>query len=178
MYISVKDASQKYNKAEKTIRRLYGSKTKPIKLSRSQAYKNKKGEWLFNTEWLDKKFEQSTVTDTEQPKVTSQSSDNFQAILAVLEKQLAEKDKQLERLDSKLDQQQKLTAGIQTQLNELSSQLLISEPQNQPKTTESINTRPTTQKPVKRAVNVSKSKPKAKPKTKEPVKKKHWWRRG
>jgi uncharacterized coiled-coil protein SlyX len=175
MYISVSEASKKYNKAEKTIRRLYENKT----LSRSQAYKNKKNKWKLNTEWLDSLWPDSTTEqkpDNDQPKVdttnTTQTND-FQSVLAVLEKQLAEKDKQLERLDSKLDQQQKLTAGLQTQLTELNKMLAISAPKEADKTTESIKTSKAPKKPVKRAVNGSKSNNKKQP----PKKKKHWWSR-
>lgn len=173
MYISVAEASKKYNKAEKTVRRLYENKT----LSRSQAYKNKKNKWKLNTEWLDSLWLDTVpvqTPDNDQPKVDTEPAQNndFQSVLAVLEKQLAEKDKQLERLDSKLDQQQKLTAGLQTQLTELNKMIAISAPQEADITAKTHKTRPATKKPVKRAVNGSKSNNKpAKPK------KKRWWSR-
>lgn len=173
MYISVAEASKKYNKAEKTVRRLYENKT----LSRSQAYKNKKNKWKLNTVWLDSLWPDTSAEqkpDSDQPKVDTEPAQNndFQSVLAVLEKQLAEKDKQLERLDSKLDQQQKLTAGLQTQLTELNKMIAISAPQEADITAKTHKTRPATKKPVKRAVNGSKSNNKpAKPK------KKRWWSR-
>jgi len=173
MYISVSEASKKYNKAEKTVRRLYENKT----LSRSQAYKNKKNKWKLNTEWLDSLWLDTVpvqTPDNDQPKVDTEPTPNndFQSVLAVLEKQLAEKDKQLERLDSKLDQQQKLTAGLQTQLTELNKMIAISAPQEADITPKTSKTSKAPKKPVKRAVNGSKSNNKpAKPK------KKRWWSR-
>lgn len=173
MYISVTEASKKYNKSEKTVRRLYENKT----LSRSQAYKSKKNKWKLNTEWLDTLWLDTApeqTPDSDQPKTepkTSQSND-FQSVLLVLEKQLAEKDKQLERLDSKLDQQQKLTAGLQTQLTELNKMIAISAPQEADITAKTHKTRPATKKPVKRAVNSSK-----KQSNSNKPKKKHWWSR-
>lgn len=173
MYISVTEASKKYNKSEKTIRRLYENKT----LSRSQAYKSKKNKWKLNTEWLDTLWLDTApeqTPDSDQPETepkTSQSND-FQSVLSVLEKQLAEKDKQLERLDSKLDQQQKLTAGLQTQLTELNKMIAISAPQEADITAKTTKTRPAPKKPVKRAVNSSK-----KQSNSNKPKKKHWWSR-
>lgn len=178
MYISVAEASKKYNKAEKTVRRLYENKT----LSRSQAYKNKKNKWKLNTEWLDSLWLDTSAEqkpDSDQPEATPKSSpaDNdtmqvLNATLQTLQQQLAVKDEQLAKLDKKLDQQQALTAGMQNQLIELNKMIAISAPQEADITPKTSKTRPATKKPVKRAVNGSKSNNKpAKPK------KKRWWSR-
>lgn len=174
-YLTIKQVKQQYSIADKTIRRLYEGKT----ISRSQAYKNKKGRWLFNSDFIqaqypDKLKDQAPeqVKDTPEPSQTdnSQTDSSNSALIRtieILQQQLAVKDTQLERYDQKLDQQQKLTAQLQTQL------LITSSPE-----------------PIK--ADISKTPPKATPKPKKPVKQpvktpssikktpkpKRWWRKG
>lgn len=176
MYISVSEASKKYNKAEKTIRRLYENKT----LSRSQAYKSKKNKWKLNTEWLDTLWLDTVpvqTPDNDQPeadKKTSQTdSDTMQvlnATLQTLQQQLAVKDEQLAKLDKKLDQQQALTAGMQNQLIELNKMIAISAPQEADIQAKTTKTRPATKKAVKPAQNGSKKQSNNKKPAKE-----RWW---
>jgi len=171
-YLTIKQIKDQYNIAEKTIRRLYENKT----ISRSQGYKNKKGKWVLNSDFIESRFaDKRKDQPSEQIKTlpkTSQSSqaDTDNKTLEVLSKtvellqaQLQVKDKQIDNLTMITDQQQKLTAQLQTQL-------LIASPTGH-KTTESIKTKPTAKKPVKRAQNSSKQQRKAKTRS-------HWWSRG
>ena len=176
-YITVKEASELYGKSEKTVRRLYEGK----KLARSQGYVSKKGVWKLNTSyldtlWLDSKKERLTEGELPQDNLKSSQYDKDtlhipKEVYEDLRNQLKAKDEQLLRLDSKLDQQQKLTAQLQ-------QQLLIAEPQaeprQEPKQEGGINTQPQTKKAVKKPVRKPQNK-KSKQVGSKPVNKKKRW---
>lgn len=181
-YISVSEASKLYSKSEKTIRRIYENK----KLSRSQGYRNKKGVWKLSTNYLDTLYkgdrvETPPVKEAESSQASSQSDSTLELLrttIETLKDQLAVKDEQLQRLDTKLDQQQKLTLGLQNQVETLNKNLLLtsppSKPSNQPG---SVKVSTPMKKPVKGAQNAPKNKSKAIDITEKP-KKKHWWSLG
>jgi len=180
-YISVSEASKTYGKSEKTIRRIYENK----KLSRSQAYRNKKGVWKFSTDYLDSLYkgdrvEPVSAAETEPSQTSSQSDstlDLLKTTIETLKDQLAVKDEQLQRLDVKLDQQQKLTLGLQNQVESLNKNLLLAKPPSEPlNQSSSVKVSNPTKKPVKRAQNASETKSKVSDITEKP-KKKHWWSR-
>lgn len=174
-YLTIKQIKDQYNIADKTIRRLYENKT----ISRSQGYKNKKGKWVLNSDFIESRFadkrkDQHTEQIKAEPKTkqNSQSDSQDQVLLKTIEllqEQLATKDKQIDNLTQLTDQQQKLTAQLQTQL-------LISSP-TEPITAEEQAEPPKAQpKPKKPAKQAQKS-PQSKKKATKP-KKKSWWRRG
>ena len=175
-YLTIKQVREQYSVADKTIRRLYEGNT----ISRSQGYKNKKGKWLFNADYIQAQFsdkikdQPAQRVDTEPTTSQQTSSGELKALQQALElavAQLKEKDLQLERYDNKLDQQQKLTAQLQ-------NRLLLSEPTPEPEPitatkVKSSNNAPTKRKkPVKQPVKPSSD-------TKKPnkPKRKRWWGR-
>lgn len=174
-YLTIKQIKDQYNIADKTIRRLYENKT----ISRSQGYKNKKGKWVLNSDFIESRFadkrkDQHTEQVKAEPKTkqTSQADSQDQVLLKTIEllqAQLATKDKQIDNLTQLTDQQQKLTAQLQTQL-------LISSPTEPTTGTEQADT-PKPQTQPKKAVRKPVRKPQGNKKATKP-KKKSWWRRG
>jgi hypothetical protein len=182
-YISVQEASKRYDKSEKTIRRLYEGKTP----ARAQAYQNKKKQWRINSDWLDNLYAdnsgRSNLSETEfseqtKPPVTSQNDDQVLGILKdtleALKGQLKAKDDQLKLLDEKLDQQQKLSLGLQNQLQQLNETVLLQSPQKPVDNLSRANTPTKPKTSSKRPQNKPKAKQKAKP-TQAKEKKKRWW---
>ena len=182
-YISVQEASNRYSKSEKTIRRLYEGKTP----ARAQAYQNKKKQWRINSDWLDSLYSdnagRSNLSETEfseqtKPPVTSQNDDQVLGILKdtleALNGQLKAKDDQLKLLDEKLDQQQKLSLGLQNQLQQLNETVLLQSPQKPVDNLSRANTPTKPKTSSKRPQNKPKAKQKAKP-TQAKEKKKRWW---
>lgn len=94
-WITIEQAKQKYGKSETTIRaisrRLKGSKSKNIRIDKST---NGKEKILLNVKFLDSHFNVST--DRKPDSVPDES--NLMRMVAILEKQLDEKDKQIESL--------------------------------------------------------------------------------
>ena len=173
-YLTIKQIKDQYNIADKTIRRLYENKT----ISRNQGYKNKKKKWVFNSDFIegrfaDKRKDQHTEQVKAEPKTkqTSQADSQDQVLMKTIEllqAQLEAKDRQIDNLTQLTDQQQKLTAQLQTQL-------LISsptEPISAQKQQEPPKAQPTKKKPVRQPQKASQTKQKD---TKQ--KKKRWWRR-
>jgi len=185
-YISVQEASKRYDKSEKTIRRLYEGKTP----ARAQAYQNKKKQWRINSDWLDNLYAdnsgRSNLSETEfseqtKPPVTSQNDDQVLGILKdtleALKGQLKAKDDQLKLLDEKLDQQQKLSLGLQNQLQQLNETMLLQSPQKQVDNLSRTNTPPKPKNSPKRPQNKPKAKTKAtKPAAPQESPKKPWWK--
>jgi hypothetical protein len=186
-YISVQEASSRYSKSEKTIRRLYEGKTP----ARAQAYQNKKKQWRINSDWLDSLYSnnsgQSNLPESEfleqtKPPVTSQNDDQVLGILKdtleALKGQLKAKDDQLKLLDEKLDQQQKLSLGLQNQLQQLNETMLLQSPQKPVDNLSRTNTPSKPKNSPKRPQNKPKAKTKAtKPAAPQESPKKPWWRR-
>jgi len=94
-WITIEQAKEKYGKSETTIRaisrRLKGSKSKSIRIDKST---NGKEKILLNVKFLDSHFNVSTDRKTD--SVPDES--NLMRMVAILEKQLDEKDKQIESL--------------------------------------------------------------------------------
>jgi hypothetical protein len=94
-WITIEQAKQKYGKSETTIRaisrRLKGSKSKNIRIDKST---NGKEKILLNVKFLDSHFNVST--DRKPDSIPDES--NLMRMVAILEKQLDEKDKQIESL--------------------------------------------------------------------------------
>jgi septal ring factor EnvC (AmiA/AmiB activator) len=122
-YIPVKEASKLAGVHSKTIKRAV--RDKQIKSKRDG--KGKTAPILVELEEVKERWgvsQESTKQSTKQefPEVSTSDENIKEALQALqstiktLEKQLGEKDKQLERLDGKLDQQQQLTAGLQKQI--------------------------------------------------------------
>ena len=173
-YLTIKQIREQYSVADKTIRRLYEDKT----LSRSQGYKNKKGKWLFNADYIQAQFadkikdQPAQRVDTEPTTSQQTSSGELKALQQALElavAQLKEKDLQLERYDNKLDQQQKLTAQLQ-------NRLLLSEPATEPEPITATKVKASNNAPTKRKKPVKQPK-KPSSDTKKTSKPKRWWRR-
>lgn len=179
-YLTIKQVKEQYSVADKTIRRLYepDKKGMPSKISRSQGYTNRKGRWVFNSDYIQAQFadkikDQPAQQVNPEPATSQQtSSGELKALQQALElavAQLKEKDLQLERYDNKLDQQQKLTAQLQ-------NRLLLSEPATEPepitatKAKPSNKAQPIRKKPVKQPKKPSSD-------TKKASKPKRWWRR-
>ena len=170
-YLTLKQVKEQYSVAEKTIRRLYENKT----LSRSQAYKNRKGKWQFNSDYIQAQFgDRIKVQPAQQVNpepMTRQSDNGDQALIKtieILQQQLEVKDKQIDNLTQLTDQQQKLTAQLQTRL------LITSptEPIQQDNKSEVSKAKPKTKKSVSKPVKPSSDTKKAsKPKSKR------WWSR-
>jgi hypothetical protein len=174
-YLTIKQIKDQYNIADKTIRRLYINKT----ISRSQGYKNKKGKWVLNSDFIESRFadkrkDQTTEQVKTEPKTSQTNPDpsGNQALLKtieVLQAQLEVKDRQIDNLTQLTDQQQKLTAQLQTQLLIASSTEPITAQEQQ----EAHKAQPS----PKKAVRQAKKSPQSKKKATKP-KKKIWWRRG
>jgi hypothetical protein len=94
-WITIEQAKEKYGKSETTIRaisrRLKGSKSKNIRIEKSA---NGKERILLNVKHLDSHFNVSTDRKTD--SVPDES--NLMRMVAILEKQLDEKDKQIDSL--------------------------------------------------------------------------------
>ena len=94
-WITIEQAKEKYRKSETTIRaisrRLKGSKSKSIRIDKST---NGKEKILLDVKFLDSHFNVST--DRKADSVPDES--NLMRMVAILEKQLDEKDKQIESL--------------------------------------------------------------------------------
>ena len=94
-WITIEQAKEKYGKSETTIRaisrRLKGSKSKNIRIDKST---NGKEKILLNVKFLDSHFNVSTDSKTD--SVPDES--NLMRMVAILEKQLDEKDKQIDSL--------------------------------------------------------------------------------
>ena len=94
-WITIEQAKEKYGKSETTIRaisrRLKGSKSKSIRIDKST---NGKEKILLDVKFLDSHFNVSTDRKTD--SVPDES--NLMRMVAILEKQLDEKDKQIESL--------------------------------------------------------------------------------
>lgn len=94
-WVTIEQAKEKYSKSETTIRaisrRLKGSKSKSIRIDKST---NGKEKILLNVNFLDSHFNVSTDRKTD--SVPDES--NLIRMVAILEKQLDEKDKQIESL--------------------------------------------------------------------------------
>lgn len=175
-YLTIKQVKEQYSVADKTIRRLYENKT----LSRSQGYKNRKGRWLFNSDYIQAQFADKIKDQPAQrldpEPATSQTDTSNSALLRtieILQQQLAVKDLQLERSDQKIEQQQKLTDQQQKLTAQLQTQLLIAnppEPITATKAKPSNKAQPIRKKPVKQPKKPSSD-------TKKTSKPKRWWRR-
>lgn len=180
-YLTIKQVKQQYSVADKTIRRLYENKT----LSRSQGYKNRKGRWLFNSDYIQAQFADKIKDQPAQrldPEPATSQTDNTQTdtsnsallrTIEILQQQLAVKDLQLERSDQKIEQQQKLTDQQQKLTAQLQTQLLIAnppEPITATKAKPSNKAQPIRKKPVKQPKKPSSD-------TKKTSKPKRWWRR-
>ena len=170
-YLSVQEASQKYSKADKTVRRLLSNKT----LSRSQAYRNKKNQWKLNSTWLDTIWLTQAPPEQPEPRqstghtpVDSETLSLLKDTLKTLQSQLVVKDQQLAKLDNKLDQQQKLTAQLQTQIL-IASPL---EPTRANETSQPIKDKSKLKKPNSKPVKPSSDTKKA-----SKPNKKRWWSR-
>ena len=179
-YLRINQIKELYDISDKTIRRLYEknkSNPNPPISSRSQGYKNKKGKWVISEDFLesrfaDKRIEPDQAETKSEPRQTKTETNSDQALLKtieVLQEQLKEKDRQLERYDQKLDQQQKLTAQLQ-------NQLLIASP-TEPITADITPQTPKAQSIKKKPVRQAKKSSESKKKVTKP-KKKSWWRRG
>lgn len=114
--LSIKQAAMEYGVSEKTIRRVIQRGKLRIKKRKKKTSKIE----IYKTS-LDTVYGHDTDVSKPMSK-GSRSDENIKEVLRVLTDQIKEKDKQLERLDKKLDQQQQLTAGIQKQL------LMLQEP--------------------------------------------------
>jgi len=94
-WITIQQAKDKYGKSETTIRaisrRLKGSKSKNIRIDKST---NGKEKILLNVNYLDSRFNVSTDRKTDSVPDDS----NLMRMIAILEKQLDEKDKQIDSL--------------------------------------------------------------------------------
>lgn len=94
-WITIQQAKDKYGKSETTIRaisrRLKGSKSKNIRIDKST---NGKEKILLNANYLDSHFNVSTDRKTDSVPDDS----NLMRMIAILEKQLDEKDKQIDSL--------------------------------------------------------------------------------
>ena len=127
-YRTIAEASQQYGVADKTIRRLIAK----LSSTDQKKYTRKKGNRIYIAEsLLASKF--GTPNNAKQsPPETGQADTAILSLLKqsleTLQSQLAEKDKQIERLDGKLDQQQKLQLNLQSQLESLQNQLAIEAP--------------------------------------------------
>lgn len=127
-YRTIAEASQQYGVADKTIRRLI-AKLSPTD---QKKYTRKKANRIYIAEsLLASKFGTPETTKQSTPE-TGQADTAILSLLKqsleTLQSQLAEKDKQIERLDGKLDQQQKLQLNLQSQLESLQNQLAIEAP--------------------------------------------------
>lgn len=153
-YISIAEAVNQYGVADKTIRRAIA------KLSVSDRKRNIKTKGLkilVSTQWLDSVYPRQTGDNNQhsanQAPQSDATLDLLRETLKTLQNQLSEKDKQIERLDSKLDQQQKLQMNLQGQFEQLQNQLAIEAPkpakQTKPKTSSKIDLRSGPQKPQK-----------------------------
>lgn len=94
-WITIQQAKEKYGKSETTIRgisrRLKASNSKSIRVDKSTSGKEK---IVLNVKYLDSHFNMSTDRQTD--SVPDES--NLMRMVAILEKQLDEKDKQIESL--------------------------------------------------------------------------------
>ena len=94
-WITIEQAKEKYGKSETTIRaisrRLKASKSKSIKVVKST---NGKEKIVLNVNYLDSHFNISTDSKTD----SVPDENNLMRMVAILEKQLDEKDKQIESL--------------------------------------------------------------------------------
>lgn len=94
-WITIAQAKEKYGKSETTIRaisrRLKGSNSKSLRIDKST---NGKEKILLNVKFLDSHFNVSTDRKTD--SVADES--HLMRIVAILEKQLDEKDKQIDGL--------------------------------------------------------------------------------
>ena len=119
--ISISEAAMQYQVADKTIRRAIAK----LSATDKKKFVRTKGVKLYvSTQWLDSVYPGSNKTESSdnasRVNGSSVQSDETLALLRetvkTLQQQLAVKDEQIARYDSKLDQQQKLTAQLQQQL--------------------------------------------------------------
>jgi hypothetical protein len=98
-WITIEQAKEKYGKSETTIRaisrRLKGSKSKNIRIDKST---NGKEKILLNVKFLDSHFKVSTDRKNVSSNEVSSNDDNLIKMIAILENQLREKDKQIDNL--------------------------------------------------------------------------------
>lgn len=121
-YLTIPEASELAGVSEKTIRRA----CKAGKLQHKKKGKGKTAKILVSENSLDKlwtlsrqKSPEASTSDLKKPE----GLEVFRDTIEVLKSQLAEKDKQIANLDSKLDQQQKLQLGTQQELAHIREEL-------------------------------------------------------
>ena len=167
-YRTITEASQHYGIADKTIRRLIAK----LSATDQKKYTRKKGNRIYIAESLLTSRYGTPVNAKQSAPTTGQPDNEMLALLKqsldTLQSQLAEKDKQIERLDGKLDQQQKLQLNLQSQLENLQNQLAIEAPKQTTKASTKSEPRraPQTRVSTKKRANPQ---PKSKTPTSKPA---------
>lgn len=185
-YLTIKQVKEQYSVADKTIRRLYEGKT----ISRSQGYKNRKGRWLFNSDYIQAQFpdkikDQPAQRLDPEPATSQQaSSGEVEAILREQIQLLKDQVSDYKQSNNNLNNTLVALLGTQQSLVARLDRLELAAPAPEP---EPIITNPpepitaTKAKPSNKAQPIRK-KPVKQPKkpssdTKKTSKPKRWWRR-